>query len=595
MEHDSAEEGAANEAQASVIFARSAQNQTQASKDDLRRSTGSDFGDDIELMSVRSEVQQDLTDEASLADMDSPDSDEWDDEWILHVNSLPIWASPLSRMAVMIFFVSISITVAGPSMEVIYYKLACQELIKKKLASPVNPQCDPVQTQDIVATYSMWDMIISWMISLATCTKVSSLSDTYGRKPFLTAFIVLFAFSMYLRYFLICTTDGFPMVPMWILSAIVACSGGPVVLMALNKAYIVDISRPLDRVSNMSIVGVAFLAGQIVGPMLSSFVLSNYDKHASSGATDLQQTNLVPPRELGPVRVALVVLTMALAICIFLLPELRSHKLRMKSRNTSMVLLRANRTVLPSTRSKLWQFVKDYFSPLRMLIFPPELKTFDNIEHYLRIRICVFFLSIVEILLGVIMLTFALIELQYCIYKFKWDSVTISNYNIAKSTVGIAVIGACLPVLYKIVFPRIKVLTPRLDILDYADTVVLVVGSLFMFISHLGIAFAPNGTVFFVFSIINILGTIYGPISASAPIKFFPLSKVGEYYGAAALAQGILSLCMPIINTFLYKWGIRNGFPGLPFILTGMLAVVTLVSSVVAKWAIKDRQSLFLN
>lgn len=497
-------------------------------------------------------------------------------------------------MSVLVFLISISVTVAGPSMEVIYYKLACQELIQRKLASPLDPQCDPVQTQEIVATYSMWDMVISSVISLATCTKVSSLSDVYGRKPFLTTFIVLFTLNMYLRYFLICTTKGFPMVAMWILSGIVACSGGLVALMALNKAYIADISRPLDRVSNMSFVAIAFLAGQIVGPMLSSFVLSNYDKHAGSGVMGLQQSNLVPPRELGPVRVALVIFTVALAICIFLLPELRSHKLRMKSRNTSMVLLRANRTVLPSIRSKVWQFVKDYLSPLRMLTFPPELKTLDNSVNYLRIRICVFFLSVVEILLGVIMLTFALIEMQYCIYKFKWDSVTISNYSIAKSIVGIAVIGAGLPLLFKVVFPRIKMLAPKLDTLDYADTVVLGVGSLLMVISHLGIAFASNGTAFFVYSIINIIGTIYGPVSASAPIKFFPLSKVGEYYGAAALAQGLLSLCMPVFNTFLYKWGIRHGFPGLPFILTCTLAIVTFASSVVAKWAIRDHQSLSL-
>ncbi|KAF3992241.1 hypothetical protein FT663_01240 [Candidozyma haemuli var. vulneris] len=613
MQHDPAEFEAVNETAASIFFRKPDPNKPDSASDkdsEEHRNTSehplpldnNNMGAGTSSAS-RPDVPEDVLYENASAESDSQDSDDWDKDWLSHVNSLSIWASPLSRISFVLFLVGIAITVSQASSEVINYKLACQVLIKNRLASPVEQQCDPVQTQEIVSTFLMWDLVIYSVVSLITCTKVSALSDIYGRKPFLTAFVVLTSVNSFIKYFLVSTTNGYPMVAMWCSTVIGATSGGSVALVALFKAYITDISRPLDRVSAMSCTVVAFSLGQIVGPSLSSFVLSYSNQnenaaipkvpHVSSDSPD--QTNMVPRVELIPMKISLLVLTIASVFCIFLLPESRSHKSRLKSRSASMISLQANRTTLPSVWSRVLHFLKDYVKPLRLLIYPSELKTEENAHRFWRVRVCVFCLSNVEILSGVIMLSVMLIELQYCIYKYKWDSVTISNFTIVKSLLSIVGMGVIVPILYKYVFPRSKIFTPRSDTFDAADSLVMIVGLFLMVVAQFGASLAPNGSIYILFAITNSLSTCFGPVSAAAPVKFFPSSKVGEYYGATALASGLLNLFTPMVSTSLYKYGIREGFPGMPFVLTSLLALVSFISTVIAKWSIHEtRGSLSL-
>ncbi|QWU90304.1 hypothetical protein CA3LBN_004665 [Candidozyma haemuli] len=521
-------------------------------------------------------------------DFETSDPDDSDEEWLSYIDNLPIWAAPLGRIACVLFFVGIAMTISAPSMEVIYYKLACQALIKDGAASEES-QCDSVHTQEIVSTYLMWSSVISSIVSLATGAYISTLSDSFGRKPFLAFFVIMSCISSYANYFLITTTDGFPMLFMWLVTAITSCSGGVVALSALFRAYITDVTRPTNRVIGMSCTLVALSLGQIVGPSLSSYALSRANENGSSADTNSDSTNIIPSRELIPLKLALVVLTLASVFSIFFLPESRSRKSMMKSRSMTDAL-QINRAKVASIKSRIFEVVKTYFRPLRMLTFPPELKTVDNADRFSQIRKCIICLSIGEILMSVFMMSTILIELQYCIFKYKWDSITISNYQVAKSVVNIAGVGALLPFLYKFALPKIKRLTPKADTFDSLDFSLMYACLITMFFAQIGVAFSSSGTSFVVFSIINTLGAISGPVAASVPSKFFPSAKVGEFYGAVSLASGIFNLLTPMVGTALYKSGIRHGFPGMPFVFAALLAFMASKCSLIARWAVRDYQ-----
>lgn len=521
-------------------------------------------------------------------DFEIADPDDTDEEWLSYIDSLPIWAAPLGRIACVLVFVGIAMTVSAPSMEVIYYKLACQALIKDGVASE-ELQCDSVHTQEIVSTYLMWSHVISSIVSLATGAYISTLSDTYGREPFLAFFVIMLCISSYANYFLVTTTDGFPMLSMWIVTAITSCSGGVVALLALFRAYITDVTRPTNRVIGMSCTLVALSLGQIVGPLLSSYALSRADENGSSADTNSDSTSIIPSRELIPLKLSLVVLTLALVFSIFFLPELRSHKSMMKSKSMSDDL-QINRPKVTSIKSRVLEVVKTYFKPLRMLLFPSELKTVENADRFSQIRKCIICLSLGEILMSVFMMLTVLIELQYCIFKYKWDSITISNYQVAKSVVNIAGVGAVLPFLYKFALPKIKRLTPKADTFDSLDFLVMYTCLITLFFAQIGVAFSSNGTSFVVFSIINTLGAINGPVAASVPSKFFPSAKVGEFYGAVSLALGIFNLLTPMVATTLYKSGIRHGFPGMPFVFAALLAFMASKCTLIARWSVRDYQ-----
>ncbi|KAF3987400.1 hypothetical protein FT663_03961 [Candidozyma haemuli var. vulneris] len=535
-------------------------------------------------------------------DVASINSSHSDKDWLSHVSGLPLWASPLVRLCILLFVVGLGVTVSQPSMEVIYYKLACQSLIKNSHAPPADLRCDPVQTQQIVSTYVMWDNIIDSAVALTVCTKVSTLSDIHGRKPFLTLFIVLTTVTYYMRYFFMSSSSGFPMWGLWTATAVGSSSGGMVAFMALFKAYITDITVASERVNAISYCLVSFSVGQIGGPLLSSLLLTHARKKESpipkiprvsdpGILASLDPANLVPKSELIPLKASLFAFTLASIFCFVLLLESRSHKSRMKSRSASVVSLQAPRPHLPTVWSRIFHSFTSFIEPLRLLTFPSELRTEENASKFKNIRKCVLLLAVTELLFGVIMVSSMIVEPQYCIYKFKWDSVTISNFSIARSCSVIFSLAVFLPLLYKHIFPRFKSLRPVANTFDSADALVMAGGLLLYAFCHIGKAVSSNGSVFVGLAMAGSLAGVVGPVAAAAPVKFFPGSKIGEFYGAIALAQGIINLVAPMIVTKLFTTGVKKGFPGLSYVFTSSTLIICFSCVVLARYFVRERRS----
>ncbi|KAK8439715.1 hypothetical protein ACI3L0_004616 [Candidozyma auris] len=504
-------------------------------------------------------------------DVASISSSHSDKDWVSHVGQLPLWASPICRMCVLLALVGIGITVAQPSMEVIYYKLACQSL---------GQNCTPKLTQELVSKYVMWDSVIDSAVSLTVCTKVTSMSDIHGRKPFLTAFVVMVCVSFYIKYFLMSRSSGFPMWGLWASTAVGSCAGGVSAFLALFKAYVTDITVAHERVNAISYCVVSFTVGQVLGPLVSSFLL-NSAKRAP------QTDNQVPELELLPLRASLLVFTVASLFSFVLLLESRSHKSRMKSRSASVVSLQAPRPHLPTLWSKIGHYVSSFVEPLWLLTFPQELRTEENAFRFKAIKKCVILLSATELLLSTSILVTQIIEPQYTIYKFHWDSVAISNFSIARSMCVIFSLSVFLPLLYKHVFPRFKSLRPQANTLDAADAMVMATGLCVYACDHFAKAVAKNGSIFVALSMVGAFAGVVGPVAAAAPVKFFPSSKVGEFYGAMALAQGIVTLFSPMIFTRVYTFGVNHDFPGAPYIFTSTVFFILFACIIAARRAVR--------
>lgn len=517
-----------------------------------------------------------------------------EDIWLAHIESLPFWTLPLIRLCFLLFTVGVAITVALPSMEVIFYKLACQKIVKDSGGSLSQEQCDPKETQHIVSTYLMWDMLFGLAVGLVVCTKVSALSDIHGRKPFLAAFMILLFFNWTSKYFLIVTTDSFPMWGMWITSTIGSLSGGVMALVALFKAYLTDVTRPSSRVTAMGYTAIAFSLGQIIGPLLASYVLTQARKGGTGLYEKLNDGTMVPALELIPIKILIVLLALALLFCLVLLPELRPRRIRTKARSALISLLLANTTSLPSIWRRIPNGIKGFFAPIRLLTFPTELRNDNNASIFHSLRICVFSLSLIDIMLNCIVILIYLIEPQFCIYEFKWDSIKLSNFTVAKAIVNIGGVGLLLPSLYKYVFPRTKRLAPQPDTFDTADTSVVVFGLVSMALTQLGASLSSSSGIYVAISVISSFMALHGPVLSSAPVKYFPNSRVGEYYGAMALTQGIMNMFTPFVVTSLYKYGVEKGFPGLPYVFNSMLALISVGFAVRARRSVSDNATIAL-
>lgn len=75
-------------------------------------------------------------------------------------------------------------------------------------------------------------------------------------------------------------------------------------------------------------------------------------------------------------------------------------------------------------------------------------------------------------------------------------------------------------------------------------------------------------------------------------IKFYPLLKTGELYGALVLAQSVVALVFPPALSQLFLLGVRAGFPGLPFVCVSVLCLVSLagVRWCSAPWKSKQKK-----
>lgn len=531
--------------------------------------------------------------QSAIAEDDGIDSDIEDKNWLTTLKELPWLQQPAPlKLTFALFVVGVALALSVPVKQVILYKLACQSLVQ----NTPGAVCDPIQVQELVTTYQMWENIIMPLVLIATTVQVCRMLDIYGRKFFIGLFSVCLFCGELLYYTVITHTKGMPIGWMLFASVVALCTGGSSGIGALCKAYITDITKPSERVPALGMVFVGLTLGLLVGPLLSSFLLSHARKRAGGALPGQSPTldNAIPDLELVPFRASLLLMLILAIYVIFFLPESRSPVARSKSRSASIALASER----PQVRSVSWfHHIIVLFRPLEILFYPKEFQTRDNRHRFGRDRAIVIGLCASETMVAVISTVQVMLSPQYCIYKFNWDSVTLSNSMFAGGVASTFVFMAVTPILFNRVLPYLG-FRPKSASVDAIDILVIVTSMALYSICLLGQAFAPNTSSYIGVSVVQQMYAICAPTLAAAVVKYYPDSKTGELYGALSLAQGVATLVFPALFSQLFTFGVRHEKPQLPFfaiaILSGGIACGGLVMRRLSDNSEKESQETLL-
>lgn len=517
-------------------------------------------------------------------------SDEDTKDWMETMRTKQwIYQPSLWKLSLVLFILSVALGIAEAPMSVVVYKLACQLLTKN---SP-GLVCDPVQTQQIVTNFLLWNSVITAFCLIVFGPKVCQLLDIYGRKPFLVLFLVCMFVGFVLYYLIVANATGMPVGWLLFCSFVQLAGGGSTGASGLAKAIVTDLTRSRDRATALGRLTVALSCGSVLGSTLSG-VLANYgrklDKPLPSipsrpgiseewPGQDTMSQNYVPQSELLPLRVACVLLGL-MVVLMALLPESRSEKSRSLSRSASISLMNSRPEVRGSGHFR--HAVAKFIRPLRILTFPAEFKTRYNDHAFGKVRLAVILLNTIEAFAIFVALLSPLLGPQYAIFKFGWKTENLSSLNVGTSLLSIVALTLVLPLLTLSILPKLK-FTTQSNTFDSIESQVAVLGLSILAISLLGICFVPTANAFTAFSLLLSGSVITFPSITAAITKFYPSSKSGELYGGMALAQGITSLIAPFFLSKIYSWGVDHKFPGVAFGAGAVAVLFLILFTVVAR------------
>lgn len=530
--------------------------------------------------------------ESAIDDDDGDEEDEDDQEatkWLNAMKELPWMQQPaVLKIAFALFLVGMAISISSPLKQVIVYKLACQLLV----VNTPGATCDPVQVQQLVTNYQMWESVFLPLVLIATTVQVCRLLDIYGRKFFISLFTACMLVGELIFYVVVSRTKGFPVWWMYFSTVVGLIAGGSGGISALCKAYITDITKPKTRAYLLGLVFVGISFGQLVGPLLLSFVLKHAKQrdNVAVPSTNTTVENAVPRLELVPLKISIVIFLSLVVYNVLFLGESRSPVSRSKSRSASIALaLEAQRLRKFSLKEKL----VSVFSPLRILFYPEEFKTRDNQHRFGRDRAIVMLLCACDSMAIVLALVEIILSPQYCIYKFHWDSVMLSYSMFANGLTTTLLMVAVAPLLFKRVLPYFgyKVKDHSVDEID----TLMIVAPMFIFtICSMGQAAAPNTATYIAFSVIQQMYNLGMATLTASIVKYYPALKTGELYGAISLAQSVTTLVFPVLFSQLFSFGVGHGKPQLPFVAVSLISMTLMATGLVIRSLARDQHRVSL-
>lgn len=471
-------------------------------------------------------------------------------------------------IAIVICIYGIAVAAATPSKVSLFYKLSCHAISDK------NGICDPIQTQVVFATLSLITEVVGNIVSIFSLGILGELSDKYGRKPFFIAFSIALMSGEMIRFFSLIQYDY---LNYWLLvPAIVILNllGGPRAVNAFASAYINDFCNPEDKIAYMSYIGAALAVGQLVGTLLSKFILLYFGIHPNAVQPTLKFSN-----EFYPLVVEIVLLALLTIYCMFILPESRNEKSMRKSRRFTILTPIDESS---SSYSKFIQHLKKMFKPLRILTLPNELISYPH--NHTVIRTSFMILVSIGLTTAIVNASTSAVFLQYAMLAFELLAVDISNLMLLITIAAIFAMGIFTPFLSNYVFPKIlrfKVLKNQIDLIDYW---VMVLGILFG-MTGTSLLFTSNSVSGIEMAIVGIVfGSIVDAPTTSSLLKFIPESKTGEFFAATTLLHNTLLVVTPILTQSFYQFMLlRNSVRQIFLFFVAILGVCLLGLAVIKR------------
>ncbi|KAL6452868.1 hypothetical protein SBY92_000212 [Candida maltosa Xu316] len=487
-----------------------------------------------------------------------------------------------------LFMLAFSSTIA--TKQIIYFKLACNSVIDSK------GYCDPVDTQLLVSSFTMYSMVGGTLVSLIPVAKVGELSDIYGRKPFFIAFFATVTLSHILLYFIFKYYDTFHFKLLLFATWIGSICGGAMMVSALIGSYISDIVESHARIYALGLGMSSIFIGQSLGPIIGNWI-SDLGKGVGGGIgkivmSGITQSSHILQSEFLLLKFEIVV---DIIICIYLVtlfPESRNEKARQKSRANSVSsnlsdLVAELQEQQPATWKEKFNRFFNIFSPLLILTYPASMVSENNRHKISQYRFVVISLTILQCVHMMIVMTLGQILMNYGIFVFDWSTQDVGYLlTILASTKAIVLI-VLLPVFQDKVlvkFFKFKILKKQLDMVDYS---MMLIGYTIDLVYYLLMVVANTSPQVFALLGLFAFGTMSGPATQSSLLKFYPTSKTGVVFGANSLLHSIVAVVAPILIMNFYKNTLASGHPSAVFVLYSAFIFLVIVLLLISKRVLK--------
>ncbi|KAK6205379.1 multidrug efflux protein [Scheffersomyces amazonensis] len=532
--------------------------------------------------------------EAVIQDEDELEDNEIVDEDVLwfreelqkHKNLNWLYRPSVVLVSVALFFFSIASAIGSPASQVVVYQLSCNSVAKDGI-------CDPVAAQLLLSTFNQFQLVVSGILPIVVSGKFGELSDRYGRTPFIGMIFTSVCVHKVINYILFTKSTTLPFRALLIVDFLCSAFGGIPPLIAMIQSYVTDVVDIHERSFSIGLVNAAILTGSALGPIVSNLIVSfipiEDGKHVGLPVASIQSKLVdtfadIPKRQLVPLRIEMVLIVLMTTYVLFLLPESRGEKARSKSRANSMAsdvnALQQLRTLEAPTFWTKFNRYFNIFKPLYLLTYPSDIVPAHQRQNIKRNRFVVLLIIVSTVLINSAAGAMGQISIQYGLLRFNWDSTNIGYFLTVYSSSSAMVLIFIAPIISKTILPKVFKLRVMKHQIDLIDVSLMVGGRIFDVIAYISLALVTTSNQFYASFAVLALAAPAGPAASAALLKFFPVSKTGEFFGAISLLSSLLGLITPILMLSLYKYFIGAGTPQytyLAFALPNIIYIVVIL------------------
>ncbi|RCK64524.1 hypothetical protein Cantr_00169 [Candida viswanathii] len=491
-------------------------------------------------------------------------------------------------LVICLFMLAMSSTIA--TKQIILFKLACNTVTDSK------GYCDPVDTQLLVSSYTMYSMVGGTIVSLIPVAKVGELSDIYGRKPFFIIVFITFTLSHVLLYLIFKRYETFQFKLLLGATLLGNATGGAMIISALIGSYISDIVESHARIYALGLGMSSLFIGQSAGPIIGNWITDlgrglDGDTAGKIGITAITQTSHILQSEFLLLKFEIIINIIICVYLITLFPESRNEKARQKSRANSVSS--ASSMFNDSTaalnqlqgQQQVGFFKKffDIFSPMLILTYPTSIVA-ENYKHMAsKFRFVVISLTIIQCIHMMIVMTLGQILMNYGIFVFDWATEDVGLMLTILSSTKAVVLIFVLPVFQNRVlvqFFKFKVLKKQLDLVDFS---MMIIGYSVDALYYLLMVVAASTNQVYLLLGLFAFGSISGPATQSSLLKFYPTSKTGVVFCANSLLHNVVAVVAPVLFMNFYKDTLAKGFPSGVFLLYAAFMFLVIALLVISK------------
>ncbi|EGV62963.1 hypothetical protein CANTEDRAFT_136365 [Yamadazyma tenuis ATCC 10573] len=467
-------------------------------------------------------------------------------------------------------------SIGEPTRKTIRFKLACNSLIED------NGQCDRTKVQLLVSNFDQYSLVVSQFSSVLALATLGSLSNRYGRKPFLCLIPASIFVSRCLLLVSIVNNETFEMSTFLVCDVIASICGSQLGMLGIAKSYVTDIVHPSQRSNSLAFINGALYAGGTLGPMLSNllsmWLAPDPISHTPNTFQHLSQ------REVYIQMVEIGLFSVIVVFVAVIVPESRLEH-NEESEEPGLDLISPVKTLLRPIFSgntgyqirvllvDITGHTYEVVEQVKLLRLPSDLipVTLKHRSKELRLQVCV--LVLINCLF-MLKNSLASLLFQYGIYRYGWDSQTISFFMMTSAFIGLSVLGVIIPFVNEYVLKRGLRLSFKDGQLDSIDKFNIYLGLFSEFAVCTLSGLSTNTTELIASYAICCYTSALVPTVFSTITKFFPPNKTNQVLSTMHIVSALFNTVAPSVFMQIYKFGLLHSIIGLPFFVLGVTCVI---------------------